>query len=259
MSFAVEILRDGDAVAAAAADRFVALAREAVAERGRFAVALSGGSTPKRLYQLLAAEPYRDQVAWDRVHVFWGDERSVPPDDEQSNYHVAREALLSHVPIPANQIHRMAAERADRDAAAKEYEAILAATFGLAPDGPPPAFDLVLLGLGTDGHTASLFPHTAALKETARWVVANHVPQLNTDRMTFTAALINAARFVLFLVVGADKAARLIEVVEGAHDPERLPAQLIVPAPGQVKWLADRTAGAVLLPSLLAQFRPGGN
>ncbi|MGH7169454.1 MAG: 6-phosphogluconolactonase, partial [Gemmataceae bacterium] len=199
---------DVQTLSEAAAHEWVRGVREAVASRGRFTVALSGGSTPKRLYQLLAAEPFRSQVDWSRVEIFWGDERCVPPDHADSNYHMANEAMLAHLPIPAEHIHRIEAERSDRDASARDYEAVLARVFGVAAGAEPPAFDLILLGMGPDGHTASLFPHTKALDETKRWVVANPVPQLNTDRLTLTRPILNRAREVLFLVAGADKAER---------------------------------------------------
>jgi 6-phosphogluconolactonase len=246
----IRVFPDVEALSKAAADEFVRYAGEAVAVRGRFTVALSGGSTPKKLYQLLASEPYRTQIDWGRVEFFWGDERCVPPDDKDSNYRMAREAMLEHLPIPAEHIHRMEAERSDRDAAARDYEAVLARVFGVPSGGEPPAIDLVLMGMGPCGHTASLFPHTKALDENRRWVVPNHVPQLHTDRMTMTRPILNRGRFVLFLVAGADKAERLAEVLAGPPDPKRLPSQLIQPA-GQLTWFVD-AAAAARLPSSLA-------
>jgi 6-phosphogluconolactonase len=244
---APSILRfpDAEAVSRAAAEAFAARAAQAVAARGRFAVLLSGGSTPRRMYQLLADPPLRDRVDWGRVEVFWGDERPVPPDHPDSNYRMAYEALLSKVPVPPAQVHRMEAGRADRDAAAREYQAAIARAFGVPDSGQPPAFDLALLGLGPDGHTASLFPGTAALHEKGRWVVVNHVPRLATDRMTVTAPVLNRAREVLFLVAGADKVEPLAEVLEGPRDPERLPAQLIQPE-GRLGWFVDAAAAARL-------------
>jgi 6-phosphogluconolactonase len=233
-------LPDAEAVCRAAAEEFVRLAR------GRFTVALSGGSTPRRLYQLLAEAPFRDQVDWPHIEVFWGDERAVPPAHKDSNFGMAQAALLSKVPIPAAHIHRMEAERPDRDVAARNYQQEIAHVFGVVAEGEPPAFDLVLLGMGPDGHTASLFPYTAALKESQRWVVANHVPKLNTDRLTLTAPIINRAANVLFLVAGADKAAVLAEVLEGPADPERLPSQLIRPGAGRLLWLLDEAAASRL-------------
>ncbi|HTU88519.1 MAG TPA: 6-phosphogluconolactonase [Gemmataceae bacterium] len=237
-----------EALSKVAAWEFVHCAGEAIAARGRFTVALSGGSTPKRLYHLLTNEPFRSQVDWGRVEIFWGDERCVPPDHEDSNYRMAREAMLAHLPIPAEHVHRIEAERSDRDAAARDYEAILARVFGVSAGAEPPALDLLLMGMGPDGHTASLFPHTQALDETSRWVVANHVPQLNTDRLTLTQPILNRGREVLFLVAGADKAERLAEVLAGPADPKRLPSQSIQPD-GQLVWFVDAAAAARLPPS----------
>jgi 6-phosphogluconolactonase len=178
------------------------------------------------------------------VDFFCGDERAVPPDHPDSNYRMAHEALLCHLGLDPQRVHRMEAERADREAAALDYESALARVLAPAPGAPPPALDLVLLGMGADGHTLSLFPHTAALHETSRWVVANHVPKLNADRLTMTAGLVNAAARVVFLVAGDDKAAPLAEVLEGPSDPERLPSQLI--RPGRLLFLVDRKAAARL-------------
>jgi 6-phosphogluconolactonase len=246
MSPTIRIFPDAEAVSRGAAEEFVRRAREAVAARGRFAVTLSGGSTPKRMFEMLAEAPSRNQVEWAKVHVFWGDERSVPPDHPDSNYRMANEAMLSRLPIPAAQVHRIEAERADRDAAARDYQAVIARTFGVDPSGEPPAFDLVLLGMGPDGHTASLFPHTTALGETKRWVVVNFVPKFNTDRVTLTLPILDRAREVLFLVAGPDKAHPLAEVLEGPPDPARLPSQSIRPSPGELFWFVDRLAAARL-------------
>jgi 6-phosphogluconolactonase len=237
---------DAEAVSRAAANEFVRCAREAVAARGRFTVALSGGSTPKRMYQLLAEPSFRDQVDWGKVEIFWGDERSVPPDHNDSNYHMAAEAMLRCLPVPAAQVHRMEAERTDRDAAARQYEAALARVFEAAPGGEPPAFDLILLGMGPDGHTASLFPHTTALRETARWVAVNYVPKFATDRMTFTAPVLNLAREILFLIAGTDKAEPLHEVLEGPPNCDLYPSQLVRPTAGRLVFFVDRAAAAKL-------------
>jgi 6-phosphogluconolactonase len=243
----IRTFSEGKSFYEAAAWEFVHGAHEAIAARGRFTVALSGGSTPKRLFQLLTTEPFRDQVDWGRLEIFWGDERCVPPDDEQSNYHMAHEAMLAQLPIPGDHIHRMEAERSDLDAAARDYQAILTRVFpDGAAEGQPPAVDLVLLGMGPDGHTASLFPHTDALRETVRWVVPNSVPQLQTQRMTLTYPILNRAREVLFLVAGSDKAERVAEVLLGPPDPSRLPAQAIQPLEGSLVWLVDRAAAARL-------------
>jgi 6-phosphogluconolactonase len=240
----VRTFADPEAVSRAAADEFVRRAEEAVAERGCFAVALSGGSTPQGLYRLLAEPPYRGRVDWGRVVVFWGDERCVPPDHHDSNFRMAREALLAKVPVAAGRVHRMEAERPDRDAAARDYQAVIARAFGVPADGPPPALDLVLLGMGPEGHTASLFPDTTALDETKRWVVVNHVPKFAADRLTMTLPILNRAREVLFLVEGGDKAEILADVLEGMPDPKRLPAQAVRTADGRLLWYVDRAAGA---------------
>jgi 6-phosphogluconolactonase len=239
----VRVFDDAEAVSRAAADEFVRAAGKA----GRFRVALSGGSTPRRMYQLLAEAPYRARVDWGKVEIFWGDERAVPPDDKDSNYRMAREALLDRVPVPASQVHRIEAERPERDQAARDYQATVARVFGVDPAGPPPSFDLVLLGMGPDGHTASLFPHTAGLDEAQRWVIVNHVPKFNADRLTLTYPILNRAHEILFLVAGADKAAPLAEVLQGPPDPRRLPSQAVRPV-GSLLWYLDRAAAARLSP-----------
>lgn len=242
----IVVVADAAALAQEGAKRFAEAAEAATGRAGRFTVALAGGSTPKRLYEVLAAEPYRSRVPWNRTHVFCGDERAVPTEHRDSNFGMAQASLLVGVPIPPRQVHRMAGEREDLEAAAREYEADIAETFGVPPGGDPPAFDLILLGIGADGHTASLFPHTDALRETRRWVVRNHVPKLKADRLTFTLPILNRARTILFLVSGPDKAPTLRDVLEGPPDPERLPAQLIRPSGGRVIWLADGPAAAGL-------------
>ncbi len=229
-----------------AAEMFAQRATEAMNRRGRFTVALSGGSTPRAIHRRLTEAPFRNRIDWDKVEFLWGDERAVAPDHEDSNYRMARETLLDRVPTPPKRIHRMPAEREDLDAAAREYQAEIASACGVAADGDPPAIDLVLLGMGPDGHTASLFPHTEVLQPTGRWVVGNYVPKLNTHRMTMTPTLINRAACVVFVVNGEDKAAPLAEVLEGPPDAERLPSQLIRPSPGELIWLVDRHAAAKL-------------
>jgi 6-phosphogluconolactonase len=232
---------DLDAVSQAAADELGAIARAAVARRGSCSIALSGGSTPKHLFEQLARAG-RGALPWDHVELWWGDERTVPPDHPDSNYGMAREALLEPLGLDAAHVHRMAGEL-DPVAAARAYEDELVAALGA-----PPIFDLVLLGMGPDGHTASLFPGSAALAETQRWVVANQVTSPlvhgSATRITLTAPAINAARHVRFLVTGADKAAALAQVVEGARDPERYPSQLI--AAEDLAWLVDPAAAALL-------------
>lgn len=241
----VHVEADAAGVAGAAAHLFVEAAQRALRERGRFFVALSGGSTPRALYQLLAAPPYHDQIDWSRTLVFWGDERCVSPESDESNYRMARDALLFHVPVPANQVFRMHGELPNVETAASLYEMDLRRAFALPPDTLP-RFDLVLLGLGPDGHTASLFPHTAALGVTDRFVVANHVEKLNTNRLTLTAPVINHAALVVFLVAGSDKTQALAAVLEGPRQPEELPAQMIAPTGGHLIWLVDRAAAASL-------------
>jgi 6-phosphogluconolactonase len=242
----VFVTADPEALAREAAERVTEIAPAAVARWGRFSFVLSGGSTPKRLYMLLAAEPYRSRIPWGKTHVFWGDERAVAPEHPDSNFGMAMSALLARVPIPTGQVHRMQAERADRDEAAREYQAGIAGSFGMPRDGEPPRFDLILLGMGADGHTASLFPRTEALRERRRWVVANHVPQLGADRLTLTSPILNRGKTILFLVAGSDKAPVLHEALEGPPDPEKLPAQLIRPAEGRLIWLVDGAAASRL-------------
>jgi 6-phosphogluconolactonase len=237
----IEIRDDLEALSRAAAELFARQAQEAAAQRGRFSVALSGGNTPKRTYELLAQPPLRDQVPWPQVHVFWGDERCVPPADPRSNYRMARQALLDHVPIPAAQVHRVAGEKPPQQAAA-DYQLDVQQFF----QGAPPRFDLVYLGLGDNGHTASLFPNTPVLQERQRWVAEVYVAEQSMYRVTMTALLLNQAALVAFIVSGAGKAGVLPEVIEGPPDTQRLPAQLIQPAPGQLLWLVDRAAAAKL-------------
>lgn len=240
------VVADQVALAQEAAKRVVAIAEEAVARCGRFTVALAGGSTPKCLYSLLATEPYCTRLPWLETHLFWGDERAVRPEHPDSNFGMARTTLLSRVPILADQIHRMQAERKDLDAAASEYEAKIARTLAAQPPDEPPAFDLILLGLGTDGHTASLFPYSEALQEAKRWVAPNYIPKLKANRLTLTTPILNRAATVLFLVSGGEKAAVLQAVLEGSPDPERLPAQLIRPVAGRLVWLVDQAAASQL-------------
>jgi 6-phosphogluconolactonase len=222
------------------ADFITDLAARALAERGRFIIALSGGGTPKPVYARLASPDYRDRIAWEKVHIFFGDERCVPPDDARSNYRMVREAWLDHSPIPAANIHRIRAE--DEPALeALRYEQDIA---GLYRSARLPAFDLVLLGMGENGHTASLFPGTAVLRETVRWVVAQYVEVMTAWRVTFTAPLINAARHVAFLAEGAGKAQMLRNVLEGPDQPDVWPSQLIQPVSGELHWLVDAAAAA---------------
>jgi 6-phosphogluconolactonase len=234
----IRIFETAEEVARAAADSFAEIAVSSIAAQGRFSVALAGGSTPRRTYQLLASEEYRNRIPWSQVHIFFGDERAVPATHADSNYRMAEEAMISHLPIPAQNVHRMVGE-GDAAANASLYEGELQTFF----DGATwPWLDLVLLGIGDDGHTASLFPDTEALKETRAWVVANWVEKLKTYRITLTAPAINHAANVVFLVAGAGKAERLPEVLRGARDPQRLPSQLIQPVDGSLVWLVDKAA-----------------
>jgi len=234
----VRVYEGPEELAAAAARDFAAKATEAIEERGRFAVVLAGGSTPKVAYEILARD-YAETIDWGRVHAFFGDERSVPPDHEDSNYRMAREALLDHVPVGG--VHRMRGELPPEDAASA-YEDELRGFFGA--EGLP-RFDLILLGIGGDGHTASLFPETSALEVTDRLAVANPVLKLDTTRITLTAPVLNAARAVNFLVAGEGKARALKEILEGDADPRMYPAKLVQP-PGGPAWMVDRAAVRLL-------------
>jgi 6-phosphogluconolactonase len=234
----VDVYDNPEELAQAAAGEFAARAAEAIQDRGRFAVVLAGGSTPKATYEILARD-YRDRIGWEDVHVFFGDERGVPPDHDDSNYKMARESLLDQVPI--GSVHRIQGELPP-DEAAEAYEQDLRDFFG--SDGPP-EFDLILLGTGDDGHTASLFPETSALEAHDRWVVANPVLKLETTRITLTVPAINAARAVCFLVAGESKAAPVARILEGDPDPREYPASLIQPANGPT-WMLDRAAASGL-------------
>lgn len=288
----IQTYPDAEAVSVAAAELFAEKARQATEARGRFSVSLSGGSTPKRVYELLAQPPLRDQVPWEKVHIFWGDERCVPADDARSNAHMTRAALLDHVPVPPAQIHAIDGTVPARDAA-NCYEELLRQFFA----GQPPRFDLVLLGLGENGHTASLFPHTPVLREQERWVSPINIldigqltgtatldkllPELQRafeivvptddlqtmpksaevlaaverellkkeqvlERVTMTAPLLNQAALVAFLVTGRAKSKVLREVIENPVDCDRLPAQLVRPEQGELRWLVDKGAAARL-------------
>ncbi|NIN70674.1 MAG: 6-phosphogluconolactonase [Gemmatimonadetes bacterium] len=242
---AIRIFESAEQVAGAAADVFVATARGAV-ESGRLVhVALSGGSTPVRLFKLLAAEPYRDAVPWQRVHFFWGDERTVPPDHPDSNFGAANEALLSKLELPRENVHRIHGEHRDPEEAAADYEVELRRHFGLA-DGEFPCFDLVYLGMGADGHTASLFPGSEALAERRRLAVAHWVERLGAHRITLTCPTFNSASCILLLVTGGQKAETLREVLEGPAEPPRYPVQLIRPEGGELHWYIDNGAARLL-------------
>jgi len=217
---------------------------DAARDRGQFTIALSGGSTPKSLYHLLASNA-RTSLPWGHMFFFWGDERHVPPTDMDSNYRMANEAMLAKIPVAESNVFRVPAENPDAAAAAAAYAQTLQDFFGINP-GQVPVFDLVLLGLGPDGHTASLFPGTAALAEKSRLVVANWVEKFNTHRITFTLPVLNAARCVAFLVSGTDKAAALRSVLQSDAPGEQYPAKLVRPANGKLIWLLDRAAASGL-------------
>lgn len=249
MTAAVQVFPDADPLLDAAAEIVTAQAVASLAARTRFVIALAGGSTPRGLYERLARAPWRDRIDWTRVHVFWGDERCVPPTHADSNYRMARETLLDHVPVPSAQVHRMRGEDVP-DSAAFDYEAELRATLDVAAldagtAGGPSVFDLVLLGLGTDGHTASIFPGSAASRERRRWVVAERVDEARGSRITLTPPVLNAAHSVVFLVVGQDKAPALAAVLEGPLLPDVYPAQRVA-GQGDVHWLVDAAAARLL-------------
>lgn len=236
---------DLDDMARGAADEITKSAEEAIAARGRFTIALSGGSTPKPAYRRLAQEP---RIDWGGVHVFWGDERHVPPDHPDSNFGMAHDELLSKVPIPSDNIHRMRTEKPDAERVAEEYAWTLRSAFDLGDlgGGEWPRFDLVLMGLGADGHTASLFPGSDAVRERSRLVVAPWVSTLGVYRITLTAPVFNHAALALFLVSGEEKGEALKAVLEGDFQPDRVPAQVVRPEDGRLLWLVDRAAARCL-------------
>src|SRR5258707_14540337 len=250
----IRILADANSIAQTAAAEFLDAARGAVREKGSFSVALAGGSTPKALYGLLAGNPLlQAKVPWSKIRFFFGDERHVPPDHPESNFRMAKEAMFAKAPIDAKQVHRIKAEKRNAAEAAAQYEDDLRASFGLAADQLP-GFDLVLLGMGPEGHTASLFPGTKALQEERRLVVSNLVSQLYTDRITLTPPVLNNAARVIFMVHGEEKAPALKAVLEGPYEPDQLPAQIIKPKEGKVLWLVDPTAAAMLAPQTQRAF-----
>ncbi|KAA5542345.1 6-phosphogluconolactonase [Adhaeribacter rhizoryzae] len=232
----IQIFKDTQQLSQAAADLFVQAANEAVQEKGRFTVALTGGSSPIQMHQFLAQSPYREQVPWEQTYIFWGDERWVPLTDEQSNAKMALETLLNHVPIPKNQIFPMWGKQ-EPEIFAQQYEETLRQHLGQTE----PSFDLILLGMGDDGHTASLFPGTAVLQEKEKWVVAYYLEPKQIYRITLTAPLINQAKKVVFITYGEKKADALYEVLEGRRNPEQYPSQLIQPQ-NEAIWLVDEAA-----------------
>jgi 6-phosphogluconolactonase len=246
----IRIVENVEKLSWEAAEAFVRQAREAVRTRGTFTVALAGGSTPKAFYGLLGSQrgaPFRARVPWGTTHFFWGDERHVPPDHPDSNYRMANEAMLSRAPVAAQNIHRIKAENPDASLAAEDYDRELCEFFRLPP-GQFPRFDLILLGMGRDGHTASLFPGTDPVQEQKRLVVAPWVETLRTHRITLTPPVLNNAASVIFLVSGTEKAETLREVLQGEYQPHRFPAQVIRPRNGRLLWLLDRAAARLLRP-----------
>jgi 6-phosphogluconolactonase len=241
------VLPDRQRLIEATAEHVVELASQAIGENGMFTVALSGGSTPRPLYTLLAKKPFIKRIDWSRVHLFWGDERCVPPDDPQSNYRMVRETLLAALAVPPEHIHRIQGEEEPESAAAR-YEQVLQTFFGSIGKNHPPraTFDLVLLGMGDDGHTASLFPGSPAVTEERRWVLPQYVEAVSMWRITLTPAAINAAKNTLFMVSGSGKAEALRAVLEGPLQAEVLPAQAIHPVNGRLLWLADEAAASRL-------------
>lgn len=238
------VLDDFHALTRKTAEEFCKKALEAISQRGRFTVALSGGSTPKKLYTLLASEaaPFRQRLQWDKIHFFWGDERCVPPSHADSNYRMVNESMLSKLPILPENVHPIL-PRDDGDSAktADDYEKMLRRFFRLS-DGGFPRFDLILLGMGNDGHTASLFPGSDAIHEKERLTATVKVEKSNSDRITLTPPVLNNARLIMFLVSGASKAETLKNVLESDYQPEQLPAQIVRPTNGKVLWLVDKTA-----------------
>lgn len=239
----LRVYADSEQLARAAAELFVSLAADAHQAGGRFRVALSGGSTPRRMYQLLATAEFSPRVEWNGVDLFWGDERCVPAEDPASNYRMTAEALVGHIPIPPANVHRVPTEIGPPLAVASAYETDIRRSFQ-CPSSVP-RFDLVFLGLGTNGHTASLFPRSEALREQSRLVTAESVAEVNMWRITMTAVLLNRGRTVAFLVEGKQKADVVREVLLGPRDPERLPAQLIAPQ-GKLLWMLDEAAASLL-------------
>ena len=240
----IRVLTTPQELFSAAAEEVVRIADQSVKERGRFTIALSGGSTPKSLYNLLATNA-RTTLPWDKMFFFWGDERHVPPGDSESNYRMAADTMLSKVPVPPANIFRFAAENPDATAVADAYEKTLRKFFQLGPEAFP-HFDLILLGLGPDGHTASLFPGSTALQEKRRLVVANWVEKMQTHRLTLTLPVLNAAYCVAFLVSGTDKATVLRSVLEENVSAEQYPAKLVQPKDGKLIWFLDRASASAL-------------
>lgn len=242
----IVILEDVTALSYRAAEILVQCISETLSRKAQFSIALSGGSTPKTLFSLLVGNcSFKNNIPWEKLHFFWGDERHVPPQDVQSNYRMANEMMLSKINVRTENIHRMVTERPDAGEVAEAYEQEIQRFFHITR-GQVPIFDLNLLGIGTDGHTASLFPGTEALKEKQRLVVSNWVEKLHAHRLTMTAPVLNNAATVVFLVSGQKKAGILHQILEGDYQPDLLPAQLIRPTHGKLIWLVDQAAATRL-------------
>jgi len=247
---AVLVSRDMESAYALAASTIVQLADDAVRARGKFTIALSGGSTPKRLFELLASPAWQSKVPWTKTEFFFGDERYVPPTDSSSNFHMVQQAMLSRVPVPPDRVHRVLTEKKDPAEAAQLYEQEIRRVVP-ATSQDMPSFDLNLLGLGTNGHTASLFPYQPALHEKKKLVVAEYIEEVKMTRVTMTAPLINASHNIVFLAMGAEKAVVVRDVVSGVFDPERLPAQLVRPSEGKLTWILEPASAAKLPDAIL--------
>lgn len=245
MTREVRVYQNTNLLNRALAERFVTISERAIAARGRFVVCLAGGNTPRSAYELMTTQEYTSLIDWSNAYVFWGDERCVPPESPESNVRMVRETLLNFVPVPINHINRIRGELPPVQAA-EQYDRTLRDFFRDRMNSGKPRFDLVLLGMGADGHTASLFPGTTALREEKRWAVANHVPSLDAWRVTLTAPAINAAANVIFLVSGAEKAETVKSVLEGNENSAQLPAQMIKPENGHLLWLLDDPAASRL-------------
>jgi 6-phosphogluconolactonase len=242
----IRIFKDSAAIARRAAEIFLETAQSAVDRSGIFSVALAGGSTPKLLYSLLATDPgFSSRLPWDKMQLFFGDERHVGPDDPQSNFKMASDTMISKAPLKSEQVHRMKGEYPDTEQAAREYEQVLSAQFQLK-DGQLPRFNLVLVGMGDEGHCLSLFPGTRALHAEGRTVVRNWVGKLYAERITITAPAANNAAMILFTVTGKEKALALKAVLEGPYEPDQLPSQLLQPTNGKLLWFVDEAAGNML-------------
>ncbi len=235
----IAIFDDKHTLSQHAAEYIMQVAKESINLNGRFTIALTGGTTPGEAYSLLGSEPIKSQIDWQLVHIFWGDERCVPLNDPESNFYLAQEVLFTKIAIPTSHIHPVPADQSERDAASEAYAIEMQRTFGT---NGIPSFDLIHLGMGPEGHTASLFPHQASLHEKHRLVMPVSVPKPPPDRLTFTPPLLNAARNVLFLVTGGDKADALHAVLEGEYQPDEYPAQIVQPPNGEVVWMVDRAA-----------------